>query len=478
LSIPLTVNGAVFNYPVNFDTNWGIDATGWAQAVTAGMLQKAGGTFPLAADVNFGASFGVISPYFTSHAANPATVGTLRLASIDPGVVFRNNANSGNLVLTTDASDNLLYNGHILNGSGASPVLSIIGTTNQVIASSPTGNVTLSLPQSIAPASSPSFAGVTLSAPSFVQNATSIGFQDTGSLHTIALQAPGTTATYALTLPPNAGSSGQVLQTDGAGVTTWVNAAGGGTVNTGTAGNIAFYATTSNIISDGVLAKSNIFLADGSVSATGNFNMGSSHKIINLAPASSPQDAVSFVQLSNGGAITAGGIANNTITATQIANATITTTQVASNTLTGSTANSGGSAGNVAQGTISTSDFRANAVTQKITGSTSVTLTTIGGYVVVSAQIDESVTTATGIAGFVGYDISFSIVRDGSTTVYSARQANGGLVTGKNCVVSFAGSAIDTPSASSHTYVASVSVAVGTDNGAINTTAYATEFRA
>lgn len=42
-------------------------------------------------------------------------------------------------------------------------VLSITGTTNQVIASSPTGNVTLSLPQDIALGSTPTFGGLTLS---------------------------------------------------------------------------------------------------------------------------------------------------------------------------------------------------------------------------------------------------------------------------------------------------------------------------
>lgn len=44
----------------------------------------------------------------------------------------------------------------------AGGVTSIIGTTNQVIASSPTGNVTLSLPQDIALGSTPTFAGLTL----------------------------------------------------------------------------------------------------------------------------------------------------------------------------------------------------------------------------------------------------------------------------------------------------------------------------
>lgn len=47
----------------------------------------------------------------------------------------------------------------------SSPVLSITGTANQVIANHPTGNVTLSLPQSIATTSSPTFAALTLTSP-------------------------------------------------------------------------------------------------------------------------------------------------------------------------------------------------------------------------------------------------------------------------------------------------------------------------
>jgi hypothetical protein len=202
MSVPLTINGAIFNYPVNFDTNWGIDATGWAQAVTSGMLQKAGGSFPLTADVDFGASFGLKVAYLTSHAANPATSGTVRLSSADPGVVFRNNANSGNLVLTTDASDNLVWGSSFL-----------------------------------------------------LQNTNSLKLQDTGNVHTISLHSPSVTANYSLVLPPNAGSNGQVLSTDGTGTTTWVNAAGTGTVNSATAGQLAYYATSSNVV-DGLAALS------------------------------------------------------------------------------------------------------------------------------------------------------------------------------------------------------------------------------
>ena len=49
------------------------------------------------------------------------------------------------------------------DGLYTASVHSIIGTTNQVIASSPTGNVTLSLPQDIATGSSPTFSALTLS---------------------------------------------------------------------------------------------------------------------------------------------------------------------------------------------------------------------------------------------------------------------------------------------------------------------------
>lgn len=129
MAIPLNINGAVFEYPENFDENWGVNATGWAQAVTNGMLQRAGGNFPLTADANFGASFGLVSLYYKSRSANIATTGTVRLASADPGIVFRNNANSGNLILTTNASDNLLFNG-LTVGTGGGNVNT--GTANQL----------------------------------------------------------------------------------------------------------------------------------------------------------------------------------------------------------------------------------------------------------------------------------------------------------------------------------------------------------
>lgn len=71
---------------------------------------------------------------------------------------------SGQVAAVPSAATDLTNKSYVdsLFNSG---VQSITGTTNQVIASSPTGNVTLSLPQDIATGSSPTFSNLTLSSP-------------------------------------------------------------------------------------------------------------------------------------------------------------------------------------------------------------------------------------------------------------------------------------------------------------------------
>lgn len=161
MAIPLSINGQVFEYPENFDEGWGIDATGWAQAVTNGMLQRSGGNFPLTADANFGASFGLVSSYYKSHAANISSTGVVRLAKTD-ALAWRNNANSGDLPLAINGSDQLTFNGVAI---APGTVTSITGTVHQIIASASVGAVTLSTPQNIDTTSSPTFASLTLSSP-------------------------------------------------------------------------------------------------------------------------------------------------------------------------------------------------------------------------------------------------------------------------------------------------------------------------
>ncbi len=110
MAIPLVINGVAFDYPQDFDTEWGIDATGWAQAVTNGVLQLAGGNFPLTAQVIFGGNFGITTLDVISHSTNPALVGFMRLAKSDT-IEWRNNTNTGNLALAIDGSDALTFNG-------------------------------------------------------------------------------------------------------------------------------------------------------------------------------------------------------------------------------------------------------------------------------------------------------------------------------------------------------------------------------
>lgn len=111
MSVPLIINGVTFQYPQQGDTNWGPVLTNWSSAVTSGMLQKAGGSFPLTAEVDFGASFGIKVLSIKSEESNIATTGYLRLANASTGIVWRNALNNANLALTVNSSNQLTFNG-------------------------------------------------------------------------------------------------------------------------------------------------------------------------------------------------------------------------------------------------------------------------------------------------------------------------------------------------------------------------------
>ena len=82
------------------------------------MLQKAGGSFALTSDVNFGNSFGLESLYFTSVSANPSTAGVLRLANAD-GIGWTNSTNTADFLLQPDEDGFLQYDGvDLVNLSG------------------------------------------------------------------------------------------------------------------------------------------------------------------------------------------------------------------------------------------------------------------------------------------------------------------------------------------------------------------------
>lgn len=107
--IDLTINGIDYSFPEEGEEEWGGDVTTWAAAVTGGMLQKAGGTFTLTADVDFGASYGLKSSKFSTRTANPASAGLFRLASAD-AIKWRNAANDADLTLNV-VGDALYWEG-------------------------------------------------------------------------------------------------------------------------------------------------------------------------------------------------------------------------------------------------------------------------------------------------------------------------------------------------------------------------------
>lgn len=118
MSVNLTVNGSTFAYPQKGDRGWGAAATQWAQAVTSGMLQKAGGSFTLTAEVDFGATYGLKSAYYKSRAANVSSAGVIRLGNTDV-IGWRNAANGGNVTLTVNASDQFVFSGSLLPSADA-----------------------------------------------------------------------------------------------------------------------------------------------------------------------------------------------------------------------------------------------------------------------------------------------------------------------------------------------------------------------
>src|ERR1035437_7733864 len=104
MATTVSFNGSSYSVPAYGDSNWAQGAgnlSAYLIAIPAGTLQTVGGTFTLSADVNFGASFGLLSKYFQTVAASPATAGVIRLSigdTIDWGT-----ANNALSVTGTDA---------------------------------------------------------------------------------------------------------------------------------------------------------------------------------------------------------------------------------------------------------------------------------------------------------------------------------------------------------------------------------------
>lgn len=111
MSQNVTWNGIIYIIPEPGDVDWGQNVTDFLIAVPAGALQKTGGSFTLTADVDFGATYGLKAVYLKSRGSNIATAGLIRVENNATGIAWRNAANSGNLPLAVNSSDELTFDG-------------------------------------------------------------------------------------------------------------------------------------------------------------------------------------------------------------------------------------------------------------------------------------------------------------------------------------------------------------------------------
>lgn len=151
---------------------------------------------------------------------------------------------------------------------------------------------------------------------------------------TVTVQPAAAAGTWSWTWPTSGGSNGQFLQTDGTGITSWGSPAGSGTVNSGTAGQLGYYATSTNVISGnvnltasagaltlgqaGAVVGNLILSGDGSgavtiqpqsAAGTYNFNLpiiaGASGRVLTSAGGgSSPMTWTALATIATSGAIT------------------------------------------------------------------------------------------------------------------------------------------------------------------------------
>jgi hypothetical protein len=105
----VTLNGTSYNIPLVGEANWGAQVSAYLVALSTGVLTKAGGSFTLTADVDFGATYGLKATKFSSR-TTPATTGIVRLGNAEY-VSWRNAGNTADLGLRVNASNVLEYNG-------------------------------------------------------------------------------------------------------------------------------------------------------------------------------------------------------------------------------------------------------------------------------------------------------------------------------------------------------------------------------
>lgn len=129
----VTWNGLSYTVPATSEENWAgaTKVDGLLIALVNHGFQKTGGTFTLSADADFGVTAGLKSIYYKSR-GTVATTGVLRLGNAEV-IAWRNAANSANIPLTVNSSDQLTFNGTVvMSSAGVVPITA--GGTGQTTA--------------------------------------------------------------------------------------------------------------------------------------------------------------------------------------------------------------------------------------------------------------------------------------------------------------------------------------------------------
>lgn len=253
MGTPVNFNGQSYTVPANGERKWGTQTSNLLIAIAGAALSKAGGNFTLTADVNFGATYGLVVKYLKSSSSNIAASGVIRLANTDK-VAFRNNANSGDLSLGVSTSDRLQFDSVNIPTISSTDTLTNKTLTSPVI-TTPTGivkgdvglgnvdntsdaNKPVSTAQQAAldlkaNTASPTLTGTTtlrgtllLQNTSGTQPELQLSEDPDNGTNKVVIKAPATLAAdYTLTLPTDDGGANQVLQTDGSGGLSWATVA-------------------------------------------------------------------------------------------------------------------------------------------------------------------------------------------------------------------------------------------------------------
>lgn len=109
----IVFNGATFSIPAEADSGWGDNVSNYLIAIASGSLQKTGGSFNLLAEVDFGTTYGLKTPYVKSRAANPSATGQVRLGNTE-SISWRNAANSADIALSVNAANQLTFNSNVV----------------------------------------------------------------------------------------------------------------------------------------------------------------------------------------------------------------------------------------------------------------------------------------------------------------------------------------------------------------------------